>query len=447
MSFHEFPTKGILKRVFPFTWRGFFFFFISLIILLFGIVRIELATMLWGSGFMLLALYTFVGSHIFRLIVKKHLEKVLDAVDCNLPTRGLFPAQAGSKHPDVDGGGGMAEIKVELPRVTIPGFQLRFLHRLNWHDRKPIELKMLLSPGLNKKIIDFIPEKRGFYKSYFASLLISDILGFTLMTVKVHLEEQVRVYPPVYSMDEWMGRMEVGGNEAARLKRKQRSEELLEVRKYFPGDDQRKINWKIYAHSGEMFIRIGEETPPPESRFLFILDSSRSGCIPKELSGDYLDDLVEACASMMNLLLLKGYQIMLTTFGGGAPGSFSLEMRKEMLSTLSEVWWTENQALELPGKKMMQAIIFSSPGSAGLSGIAGSLHSRGWGVSLFLKQLSCAQLKKRKSRLEAFLFLHEEKRPDHRSMEKKLSAFNNALFEEIARYRNPPWRFTNVHEI
>lgn len=51
----------------------------------------------------------------------------------------------------------------------------------------------------------------------------------------------------------------------------ERSDELIEARPYVPGDDTRRINWKAYAHSGDLFVRIGEELPPPSRSALLIL--------------------------------------------------------------------------------------------------------------------------------------------------------------------------------
>ncbi len=43
----------------------------------------------------------------------------------------------------------------------------------------------------------------------------------------------------------------------------QRSSELYESRNYFPGDDPRKIHWKLYAHTRSLAVRLGEYEPPP----------------------------------------------------------------------------------------------------------------------------------------------------------------------------------------
>lgn len=438
MSFPGFHTKTVWRTIFPFTWRGVFFFFLSLVILTPGIIRSELAALLWGSGFMLLVLYAFGGNHIFRFITKKHLLKTLDAVDCNLPTRGLFPRIKG-----------IAEIKVMLPRIAIPGFQVRFVHCLHWHERPPICVETLLTRGRNTKIVDFTPENRGCYKSSFANLEFKDILGFTKGFLQVRLAEQVRVFPSVDSLEEWKSRIVPGEDDDDYIKKTQRSEELLEVRKYVPGDDIRKINWKIFAHLDEIFIRIGEETHPPESRLLIVLDPTTSAYLPKELSGEYLDDLIEACASVMNLLLLRGLQPMFTTSGGGHPGAFSLEKRRELFSLLSEIWWTKKFALRLPEKTKMQVIVFSSPGSASLEKILYSIHSRNWGVNLYLKRLHYLPPVKKKKSLQNLLFIPEEDDiwAKHRNFEDRVKLFNESLVQEIAKYRSSPWRLKLVSEI
>lgn len=52
-----------------------------------------------------------------------------------------------------------------------------------------------------------------------------------------------------------------------------RSENLYETRTYLPGDDPRKINWKVFAHSGYLSIREGELLPPPTAEFFCIFNT------------------------------------------------------------------------------------------------------------------------------------------------------------------------------
>lgn len=53
-----------------------------------------------------------------------------------------------------------------------------------------------------------------------------------------------------------------------------RSDELYETRPYMPGDDPRKINWKVSAHTGNHILREGELLPPPSAEYVFIFNTS-----------------------------------------------------------------------------------------------------------------------------------------------------------------------------
>jgi hypothetical protein len=52
-----------------------------------------------------------------------------------------------------------------------------------------------------------------------------------------------------------------------------RSDELYETRPYMPGDDPRKINWKVSAHTGTPVLREGELLPPPSTEYRFVFNT------------------------------------------------------------------------------------------------------------------------------------------------------------------------------
>jgi hypothetical protein len=52
-----------------------------------------------------------------------------------------------------------------------------------------------------------------------------------------------------------------------------RTDNLIEHRPYMPGDDPRRINWKLYGHLGDLFVREGEREPPPHSRITILVDA------------------------------------------------------------------------------------------------------------------------------------------------------------------------------
>ena len=56
------------------------------------------------------------------------------------------------------------------------------------------------------------------------------------------------------------------------LPSQERTSELYESRPYFPGDDPRKIHWKLYAHTNTLSIKLGAFEPPPVKRLTIYIE-------------------------------------------------------------------------------------------------------------------------------------------------------------------------------
>ena len=56
------------------------------------------------------------------------------------------------------------------------------------------------------------------------------------------------------------------------LPSQERTNELYESRPYFPGDDPRKIHWKLYAHTNTLSIKLGAFEPPPVKRLTIYIE-------------------------------------------------------------------------------------------------------------------------------------------------------------------------------
>lgn len=56
------------------------------------------------------------------------------------------------------------------------------------------------------------------------------------------------------------------------LPSQERTQELYESRPYFPGDDPRKIHWKLYAHTNTLSIKLGAFEPPPVKRLTIYIE-------------------------------------------------------------------------------------------------------------------------------------------------------------------------------
>lgn len=157
-------------------------------------------------------------------------------------------------------------------RLEISGKNLPFLFPGTYNE---IYFEIYEKDTLFKKernVIEFLQKDRFFLNYVFTrhgeftikniKLIIKDIFGWTNFFIKSDYSTIIRVFPffkeeikiPIY--------MDKGGDLVIQKIIKEDSTDFFENRKYFPGDDPRKINWKILAHTGELQIREVEKIPP-----------------------------------------------------------------------------------------------------------------------------------------------------------------------------------------
>ena len=88
----------------------------------------------------------------------------------------------------------------------------------------------------------------------------------TGLIIKCDFNNIIFIYP-YFSKSEYIPFfLDKGGEEVLQSVVKVNSTDFFENRKYYPGDDTRRINWKIFAHSGELHIREVEKIPPKIGR-------------------------------------------------------------------------------------------------------------------------------------------------------------------------------------
>ena len=277
--------------VFPFSARGLAFVVMAAVLLAAGLARDDLAALFWGASFLLYALYAILASHFSMVLLRGKRNAEPDFLTVILPQQGMSPGDLAEAH-----------VSARLPRALAPGFVVHFSLPLSWQERSIESVTCRLDPGRTEHPIRFPAPWRGAYRCREATLEVRDVLGFTANRMGVPVDAALTVHPAVAHGQAWRILAE-GEAPSATTTRRRRSEELLEVRKYYPGDDARRLNWKVFAHSRELFLRVGEETPPPESRILFVLDANENPLIPRQLRSAYLDALVDSCASAMESLL------------------------------------------------------------------------------------------------------------------------------------------------
>jgi uncharacterized protein (DUF58 family) len=106
-----------------------------------------------------------------------------------------------------------------------------------------------------------------------------------------------------------------------------RTDDLIDHRPYIPGDDPRRINWKLYSHGGELFVREGEREPPPRSKMVIIVDTTVD---PELFKGEGGRRMVDRCCEYALALALdwkeQGREISIgyngsKTVHAGSPGT------------------------------------------------------------------------------------------------------------------------------
>jgi uncharacterized protein (DUF58 family) len=425
------------NTLFPFSIRGLLLFLLAAGLLAEGLARADLASLFWGASFLLYTLYSILASHVTMLLLKRRRKTEPDFLTVMLPQSGMNPGDDGDAH-----------VSARLPRALAPGFFVRFSFPLSWQDRSLDSITCRLNGGQTQRHIGFNAAKRGTYRSSEAFLEVSDLLGFTANRMSMPVAGTLTVHPAVTREQSWRILAE-GEAPSLTTTRQRRSEELLEVRKYYPGDDARRLNWKVFAHSRELFLRVGEETPPPESRILFVIDTSENPLIPRQFRSDYLDALVESCVAAMDALLSDRTAVLLCRPGAKDCRQYAREKRTELLDALADQWWEgEPWQPSLPVLRRLHAAVFSTPGSPGLAKILAQIRDRGWSTSLFLKEPpgfgGAPPL-----RLADLLFLPAQMaKPDlSTTLLKARVALDDALARDLATYGGPSWRVRHAREV
>lgn len=269
----------------------------------------------------------FACNHVAVYFISRALRSSLESSRAALRTDRLNP-----------GDELVLDIAIELPAVFPPAVKAYYYTYLEFPDRPPLIAHTGLHPGINETSITSTPQYRGYYCGPETLIMVTDLFGFSKRLVRLDEELSVRVRPdPEYQVDVDQ-RIVSGGEVSPSNDRKERSEDYLEARKYFPGDDIRRLNWNQYAHSGKLFIRIGEEIPPPESRLLCVLDTSGlSGIADTGFRADYIDILTELFSSVVFMYIKNGTQVSVLVPGNSVIHKVDTTALSSLYDELSEV--------------------------------------------------------------------------------------------------------------
>jgi hypothetical protein len=232
-----------------------------------GILKFEIGLTLIGGVLAILFTYTAIAMFFSIQYITKNSQ-----FSCSIQ-----PVEARSSESIT------IQIQADVPHPIIqklPGIIFRYEVFLSTNDEKHIHIVHPLFHAITSTLLphkDVHPEvhPRGAYYGKQDYLAIYDCSGLFRYTIPLPIYDQARliVFPepaPFYPVSEH----HAGGVVTREDKTYTRTEDLIEHRSYTPGDDFRRINWKLFGHSGDLFIRQGELEPPPQAEFSIILDCS-----------------------------------------------------------------------------------------------------------------------------------------------------------------------------
>jgi uncharacterized protein (DUF58 family) len=147
-----------------------------------------------------------------------------------------------------------------------------------------VRCRLVLATGDGRRIShDFNPADpgphgfpargRGAYFAVCDELAVCDILGLFRFAYRLPAESGARLLASPRPADEAPSFNARAGDSSLRHEFSfQRTDNLIDHRPYIPGDDPRRINWKLYGHGGGLFVREGEREPPPHSNIAILVD-------------------------------------------------------------------------------------------------------------------------------------------------------------------------------
>ena len=244
-----------MVRIRP-TAAGIVFFLLPPMLLYKGISRTATPALITGVGLPALVLLSLVFLIFGIYSVNKVARRAARSA-------GVLPDSAVIGFPQV--------LKVDPPgRGFLPGIRLSWHWDLRfgpfrYHTAAPLPVKAAGSALL-------VLPRRGEWAGR-SFLRAGDPFGFFHFDYPLEEGECISVPPPVSAIDvsEIPGRPAASAAAAPRLK--EDAEERLERRSYVPGDDPRRLDWNVYARTGEMLVRVGEEVVPDRGRLWLLVVS------------------------------------------------------------------------------------------------------------------------------------------------------------------------------
>lgn len=303
-----------------------------------GIARSELASLLWGGTFLCLLLFALLAGLLQRSLISRR----------RLSTGGAGGQGALEAAPEPRwaalGDAVSLLVSGRLEAARIPGVRVLYAARWSWKELRSVELSCPLAPRASEARGSAGYADRGLYRPVGARILVTDALGFFRFSLEapkpasLTVAAQPKASPPARLVSY------TEGEEPLRSDRRIRTEELLEVRRYVPGDDVRRINWKQYARWEELFLRIGEEVPPASQEVTLILRATPSlaEVLPTTFALGALDRAVSILGNLAASFSSEGRSVRIL-LGDEPPRAVKDVGEPEFLRFLADAGWSSGR--------------------------------------------------------------------------------------------------------
>jgi uncharacterized protein (DUF58 family) len=296
-----------MKMAFPKPHRaGIFAMSVAVLCFVSGILRNEPVLTLSATLFAVSLAYCFLSVFLLTLFHKKNAAALRAYI---VPTK--TPVQ----------GSATLRLSKQSYFFQLPAVLIRYKLRLATKDCKTIE--NVFDGSFFKNIsAEFAVSQRGAYYGVYDEIVIQDIFGFFRRSIKLYQGKDERLLVlPVPSETHPQLLAVTGGTEGRGDAVLRKTDDFTEQRPYIPGDDPRRINWKLYAHAGELFIRQQDREPPPHSRLVLLIDTEADPYLYSTSEGAVAVDAL--CSAALSLLLERaehGGEMLLGFTGGGITG-------------------------------------------------------------------------------------------------------------------------------
>jgi uncharacterized protein (DUF58 family) len=263
--------------------------FILLIIILScaaGAIRGELVLVLTGAAFGAAWVYCLAMTLLLALLHSRRAGRISIRIS---PRETAVGGRVQVLYSDAKEAARYGEI-FQLPGILV---RCRLLLKTRDGRRIQYDFKPANKAALYQARETFEVTRRGAYFSQYDEFAVFDMLGFFRFAFRVPCESGARLLASPQAADEPVpAHARAGESDRQPEAAFQRTDILIEHRPYVPGDDPRRINWKLYSHGGELFVREGEREPPPHSNIIILIDTQCDHLLYSARSGRRAVDIL-----------------------------------------------------------------------------------------------------------------------------------------------------------